>query len=917
MTSWLIGRGRDLATTRAAVDASTAVAVIGAAGMGKTALVRTALEGRPHLIGTARHGLVRRPYLALEHVVGEPLAGEPDAVAEAVLDAVRADDATRCLVVEDLQWAHDLTLAALGLLVGRLPLVVTARDDSEPSPALDALIDQCTEVRLGPLPSRSAAALARRAHPRLAPAARDELLRQAGGNPLLITRLVDADRNVSASLRDAIAARVAGADEPNRRRLGLLALLGRAAQPRELDVDVDVRLPELMIRQPDGTVTFGHAAVGEAVAATLSPDARIALHHELATRLDDVESAAHRLAAGDEAGALAAAARALDGPENSPTVRAELARVAADAARALERDGDSVGHRVTAMEAFVDAGQWRDALDQGTRIDGLDGDHEAAELAARVELQRGRAQWFLGEPASARASFDRAASHAARLDGAVGLRTRIMVEQAFLEVRDNTPGALGVAEAAVRAAEDAGVEVLRALSILGTAQLFNGLPGWEPILVAAHDGARQEGRPELEASIAYHLVIGLGFNARLIEAIETADRARARAEESGLGNWSTNLEQVSFIQRAVLSRDPASVVADAEAHLARHPLFRNRPNTHTARVYSLLDLGRFDEAARAVDEMRAEFDPDGGDPTSSVAGGEVFVAVCEAELAWHTDDVALAHAALVRGRRCGDAFYGVRVLAEACAGHTIVANGERFDPSAPVVLLPTWRPALHEIEGLRLLGLGDPRAAIDELHVAADRFSAMSVERWAIRSFLTAVDVEAELGDRGAPARRRSHIERARAAGLVGALRRHQIAFHPALTATEEAILREVADGRITREIAERFAIGARTVDQHVESACRKLGAGTRVEAAAMVMSDRSAPEPGAEARAAPLTDEHLDLLRALGTGATVGTAARRVGMSERTASRRLAEARRLLGVATNAEAVVAVSRRDGLGART
>ena len=160
-----------------------------------------------------------------------------------------------------------------------------------------------------------------------------------------------------------------------------------------------------------------------------------------------------------------------------------------------------------------------------------------------------------------------------------------MVEQAFLEVRDNTPGALGVAEAAVRAAEDAGVEVLRALSILGTAQLFNGLPGWEPILVAAHDGARQEGRPELEASIAYHLVIGLGFNARLIEAIETADRARARAEESGLGNWSTNLEQVSFIQRAVLSRDPASVVADAEAHLARHPLFRNRPNTHTARVY--------------------------------------------------------------------------------------------------------------------------------------------------------------------------------------------------------------------------------------------------------------------------------------------------------------------------------------------
>lgn len=60
------------------------------------------------------------------------------------------------------------------------------------------------------------------------------------------------------------------------------------------------------------------------------------------------------------------------------------------------------------------------------------------------------------------------------------------------------------------------------------------------------------------------------------------------------------------------------------------------------------------------------------------------------------------------------------------------------------------------------------------------------------------------------------------------------------------------------------------------------------------------------------LSAEEQALLELLLAGASLGEAARRLHVSRRTADRRLAAARRTLGVATNAEAVV-VARRMGL----
>ena len=59
-----------------------------------------------------------------------------------------------------------------------------------------------------------------------------------------------------------------------------------------------------------------------------------------------------------------------------------------------------------------------------------------------------------------------------------------------------------------------------------------------------------------------------------------------------------------------------------------------------------------------------------------------------------------------------------------------------------------------------------------------------------------------------------------------------------------------------------------------------------------------------------PLTSEQRALLDLLSNGTTLGVAATRLGLSRRTADRRLAEARRVLGGATTAEALVAYSTR-------
>ena len=185
------------------------------------------------------------------------------------------------------------------------------------------------------------------------------------------------------------------------------------------------------------------------------------------------------------------------------------------------------------------------------------------------------------------------------------------------------------------------------------------------------------------------------------------------------------------------------------------------------------------------------------------------------------------------------------------------------------------------------------------------------------------------------------------------------------MTGRERETLELVGRGLATPEIARRMGLGRGTVDQILGAAMRKLGAVSRVQAAAMLergvgrpvrpvsptvvvrgeedaraavlaalegarvavdptadpaLADRvhddlrrlgrEDAEPADPSAAAVLGSDEQHLLARIAEGMSLGEAANSLHISRRTADRRLVAARRALGVATTAEALVAFQRR-------
>jgi DNA-binding NarL/FixJ family response regulator len=127
------------------------------------------------------------------------------------------------------------------------------------------------------------------------------------------------------------------------------------------------------------------------------------------------------------------------------------------------------------------------------------------------------------------------------------------------------------------------------------------------------------------------------------------------------------------------------------------------------------------------------------------------------------------------------------------------------------------------------------------------------------------------------------------------------------LTTRETEILTLVGRGLTSGAIAARLGLTCCTVESHIRSAREKLGARTRLQAAALMVA--TTPRVG-DAR--NLRPEELRLLDLLSAGSSLAEAAAALHVSVRTAARRLAEIRASLGVRTTAEAVT----RPRLGGR-
>ncbi|MDL4818052.1 ATP-binding protein [Actinomadura opuntiae] len=331
------------------------------------------------------------------------------------------------LVLEDLHWADEETLALLTWLAGRVRdrrvlLAATFRQTEVPGPLAGALAAlarrEPARIELPGLSAAEVAALVRGVcDTRLGDAELSAIAERTGGNPFFTretARLLAAEglpaatRRVPAGVGDVLRRRIARLPEPARTVLRDAAVAGRDAALDVLtdlsgDEDtvidaVDAALAAGLVTEPaPGRMRFAHALVRDTLYTDLSSARRTRLHGRVAAALerhspDEVAAIAHHYL---ESG-------------TAPDRAVRYARLAAEAAEAR------YAHRVAA-DLWVRAAETLRARGEG-----------AARERLEIETAAIRATALAGQVVDARDRRRRAIADARAL-GDVRLLARIIV----------------------------------------------------------------------------------------------------------------------------------------------------------------------------------------------------------------------------------------------------------------------------------------------------------------------------------------------------------------------------------------------------------------------------------------------------------------------------------------------------------
>jgi DNA-binding SARP family transcriptional activator len=343
------------------------ILIRGEAGMGKSTLLRQALERAAagglgtHLVAASEYGagrsldVVRAVLEALEaeagpspdhrlpldELRGAPLDAGAAAVAAALDPAARAqahahalEDLVaragalrfRVLAVEDLHWCDAETARALCTVAAAGPqhrtvVIFTCRSGEEPSDlAWAALVRRgaFTSIDLGPLPREDAAALVAR-YPQLAPDVARRCLERAAGHPLFLLQLLDsggAGDAVPGSVQAAVVARLGRVAPADRRVLDAAAVIAAPFTAPEMaslleqeSVDPTALVQQGWLQLQGATrLAMGHDLLATAVRSALDEPALARLHRRAAAWFaarDPLTSAEHLERAGDPGAAAA------------------------------------------------------------------------------------------------------------------------------------------------------------------------------------------------------------------------------------------------------------------------------------------------------------------------------------------------------------------------------------------------------------------------------------------------------------------------------------------------------------------------------------------------------------------------------------------------------------------------------------
>ena len=498
----LVGRDEELALLRSRVAALTGgtggtVMIAGDAGIGKSRLLREAVIGSTAAVLYAACGLseapppyepfvaivrsiIREPNgeAALQGMVPELLALAPETAASrhqapdrdrlfgAFLRLLRQYARARptVLVVEDMHWADEATLAMLQFLIAEAeptPFLVVATYRSDElhrrhriRPLLAALARRpdVVTIALSPLLAAQALELLQRL-PTLKAASASELEainHRAEGNPLFLEELAETHQlgrsGVPASVAETVLQRVARAGDNAGRLLQYLAVTGARAnydileplmgEEAALLAGARAGVEEHLVQEDDDGLAFRHALIREAILSDLMTRERRVLHRSVGEAMerlhkDDAEYA------GDIAqhlGAAGLADRALPFAMKAGERALRLA-AAEEAARiyehAVEWSQPSTVDRMRALEGLGRAyardlfvkkatATYQEALDLARSIGSQD---DVARITlrrtfvlpwGREEYASWQASWAAAEPLDQPATLARIASGLAR-----------------------------------------------------------------------------------------------------------------------------------------------------------------------------------------------------------------------------------------------------------------------------------------------------------------------------------------------------------------------------------------------------------------------------------------------------------------------------------------------------------------------
>lgn len=829
--SGLVGRHGEQARIQAALRAGRAVAVVGPAGIGKTALVVEAVRaaGRALRRGAAVDYLQSRPYLPIVRMLGHPpRPGDATAVAAEVRQAV--GDAV--VLLDDLQWADADTIELLPALAATGALVVTARPGDDRARRAVKQIETIGEVvELGPLDEHAALELAGR-HAGRDPQLVEHTLAGSGGNPLVIEVLARAPGRGDGRPTETLQAVIDACSPSARSTLGRLALQDPSVDAESSGIG-DLVERGLVEISTDGTVRPAAALFAELAFASLPEAERIDLHRRVAASTDDPAIAArHWLDAGDTECAYHAATVAAEQATTAAS-RAELLVLAFEAAPETHR-----WHAARlALTALLEIGRLEATralmpslveLEPPTTTDLIDREL----MLARLALDEERFADAFDITNDALESYGDVMSPSQRSNMLV-LRAAARAEQF-----DLVSAAVDAGEAR-RIARENGLTTVRAELLIGGIGALTRCQGWQKTLEDAYRSALASGTQGVrEATRVYALATF--FDGDVETGMRVCDEAAATARRENNLAWEREVRAIKAINQSLVELAPEHVLDELRYLLGEPAIASMHDALVTLLAVAEADHGRVGVADALLEPARAR-------TSTARSQAEHAIAWARAEVAWSAGrNEECVETATALAEHAPSVVFG-KPAAAVLARWALLELGRDPTTAPPLLVLFTvQRGLLDEAIGVELLAQpGREREAADAFSRAAtlhDRYLRRNALRcrWAAGEALRrSGDVqEASALLRAVAADCDAHGFSSLGNRAIASLRRMRVAPMRTrtpgdpLTSREREVLSLVRQGLTTPAIAARLHLRPSTVDSHIRKAMRRLGATSRREAA-------------------------------------------------------------------------------------